>query len=430
MDLVFDEPQQDLRRLGGRPSVLRAFRHREFRLVWTTFAVGQFGFWIAFISSQALMARLTDSSGMWLGLLYFVNFIPMLVFTPFAGVVADRLERRRIVVAAYSVLTVVMAGLATLTLAGYARPALLLPFAFAVGTVFAFNSPANHSMVVNAVPRGDLASGIALQSVGGNLARVVGPTIAAPILAIWNEGAAFAIYAAGSLAVVVLLSRIRLSPYTPESDDGHFWRRLRRGFEHARERPPALAALFVLATSSIFAGAYLAMLPVIAKDVFGRGGSGFATLAAVTGLGSVIGALTTGLRHSMPTLRSAALLVTGFGASLALFALAPTWGAALVAVVFVGAFYFSGMTTLNTLLQYLADENMRGRISGLFVIGWGGLVPIGGLWQGLLSGAIGVRATTLLAGSVTALFALGTAALRKAGTARPSPVLINESGVS
>jgi MFS family permease len=386
--------------------MFRAVKHREFRVMWGTFIVGQFGFWVSFIAMQALMARLTDTSGSWLGLLFFVNFFPMLVFTPVAGVVADRVDRRNILRISYSALTALMSALALLTLSGAMTPAGLLPFAFGIGTVFSFNAPASQAVVANAVPRIDLASAISLQSGGANLARVVGPTVAAPILAVWDEGAAFIIYAVTSAIVVFLLGRIHLSGYIPESDDGRFFARLRRGFDHARERPPALASLSVMAMSSLFAGSYLAMLPVLASDVFDKGPSGFATLAAVAGFGSMIGALTTALRWSTPTLRSAALLVAAFGASVAGFAASPTWTIALALSVVTGVFYFSGMTTFNTLVQHLTDESMRGRMSSLFLICWAGLVPIGGLWQGIVAARIGVRPTMMLAGAVTALYAL------------------------
>ena len=389
----------------------RALRHREFRVVWGTFSVGQFGFWIAFISLQALMSRLTDANGSWLGLLFFVNFSPMLVFTPIAGVVADRVERRRILMVTYTLLALLMSGLATITITGNATPALLLPFAFGVGSLFSFNAPAGQSIVANSVPPLDLPSAISLQSAGQNLARVVGPTVAAPIIAIWTEGFAFLVYAVASVITVFLLSRLRLSGYMPEHDDGHFLARVRRGFQHARERPPALALLSVLAMSSLFAAAYLSLLPVLADRVYGRGPTGFTTLAAVTGLGSTLGALTTAFRSSAPTLRSTALLVAGFGASVAAFGAVSTWTLALAVSVVVGIFYFSGMTTLNTLLQSVVRENMRGRISSLFVICWAGLVPIGGLWQGLAAARVGVRPVLLVAGAVTAVYALAIVGL-------------------
>ncbi len=379
--------------------------HTEFRVVWSTFVVGQLGFWISFITFQALMARLTGSDGKWLGLLFFTNFIPMLVFTPFAGVIADRLERRRIMMVCYVLLTILMTVLAVLAFTDNVTPTTLLPFAFGIGTIFSFNAPAGQAVVANSVPAADLTSAVSLQSAGANLSRVIGPTVAAPFLTLWNEGAAFAVYAITSVIVVWRLRRVKLSTYEPEESAGSFWLRLRGGFDHARERPPALAALSVLGMSSLFAAGYLALLPVLSDQVFGRP-RGFTTLAAVTGFGSMIGALTTGFREKEPTFASATLLVAGFGASLILLGRMTDWVAANAVMVVVGAFYFSGMTSLNTLIQSLADENKRGRIMSLFVIGWAGLVPIGGLWQGSLAQSQGVRTTITVAGSVTAVYSL------------------------
>lgn len=389
-----------------RGRAFRAFRHREFRLVWLTFIVGNQGFWISFIAFQALMARLTDTDESWLGLLFFANFVPMLIITPFAGVLADRSDRRRILVRGNTIIGCLVLGLGVLTLAGVMTPIGMLPFAFGIGTVFAFNSPASHAIVANAVPLEDLASAISLQSVGVNLSRVVGPIVAAPILLLSNEGAAFLIYAATSFAVVTLLWRLELSQHRPEVLEGSYWERLRAGVDHARERPPAVAALSMLCVSSLFAGAYLAFLPVIADDVFGRPDD-FTVLAVATGVGALVGAFTTGMRVGDPTLSSVALLVAGFGASVAAFGTVTSWNLALVAVAVVGFLYFSAMTTLNTLLQSLADDEKRGRLMSLFVVGWAGLVPVGGLWQGALSRSYGIAATAVVGGLVTAVYATG-----------------------
>jgi MFS family permease len=382
----------------------RALRHHEFRRVWGTFIVAQFGFWVSFIAMQALMSRLTDADGTWLGLLFFCSFSPILLFTPAAGVIADRLERRRIVMVAYGCMSAVMATLAAVKVFGQIRPTTLLLFSFATGTIFAFAAPANTSITVNSVPHRDLPSAISLQASAAQLARVIGPTVAAPLIAVWDEGVAFGTYALAAIVVVLLLSRVRLSSYVPEPGDVHFLTRVRRGIEHARERPPAVAGLSVLAMSSLFAAAYLSLLPVMADQVFDKGPTGFATLAAVAGIGSALGAFTTAFRDRVPTLRSTALLVAAFGASVALFSRSPSWTAALITSVVVGVFYFSGMTTLNTLLQSLVDENMRGRISSLFLIGWAGLVPIGGLWQGIFSSNYGVRLAMTVAGCTTAVY--------------------------
>jgi sugar phosphate permease len=164
--------------------------------------------------------------------------------------------------------------------------------------------------------------------------------------------------------------------------------------------------------SSLFAAGYLALLPVLSDQVFGRP-RGFTTLAAVTGFGSMIGALTTGFRAKEPSFTSSTLLVAGFGASLILLGRTSSWPAALAVMVLVGIFYFSAMTSLNTLIQSLADENKRGRIMSLFVIGWAGLVPIAGLWQGAFAQRHGVQTTISVAGSVTAVYSLLVLLLRR-----------------
>ncbi len=404
----------------------RALKHREFRLFWSTFIVGQLGFWIAFIAMQALMSRLTDANGAWLGLLFFTNFSPMLFFTPVAGVVADRVERKKILMVTYTLMTVLMGTLAVVTLTGRMTPALMLPFAFGIGILFSFNAPAGQAISANAVPRDDLPSAISLSSGGSNLARVIGPTLAGPVIVLWEEGAAFAVYAIASVIVVVLVSRLKLSSYTPEVDSGKFFQRVRSGFDHARERPPVLAALSVLAMSSLFSAGYLSLLPVMVSAEFGRDSDDFTKIAAVAGFGSLIGALTTAFRDTMPTLRSAALLVAGFGASVAVFGQSPTWTVAMVMSVVVGIFYFSATTTLNTLVQFHVAEHMRGRISSLFVICWAGLVPIAGLWEGVVASRTSARTSMLIAGCVTAAYALGVALVRGGSDPRVREVFAHE----
>jgi predicted MFS family arabinose efflux permease len=272
--------------------------------------------------------------------------------------------------------------------------------------VFAFNAPASQALVAASVDREDLASAISLNSTGANLSRVVGPTLAAPLLAIWNEGAAFVVYAVAAVVVVFLLRRARLRDYEREVGIAKLSHWLRSGWTHARERPPAMTVLSILAMSSLFAGAYLAVLPIVAEKVFHRGAAGFSLLAAMAGVGSVFGALLTGLRVNVPTLRSVGLLVAGFGCSMTIFAMAPNWTLALILVIPVGLLYFSAMTTINTLLQYLADDARRGRMLSLFQVGWAGLVPIGGLWLGVVAAASGARFALGVAGLVTATYAL------------------------
>lgn len=408
-----DGPPSRWDRLASSPRGrgVRALASPPFRLVWTTLFVGQLGFWISLISMQSLMAELTGSDPGWLGLLFFTNFIPMLVFTSFAGVLADRVDRKQILVASAGSVVVIMATLTTLQALDKVSPMMMLPFAFAIGTVFAFNAPANQAIVASTVPTTDLSSAISLVSVASNLSRVVGPTLAAPVIVLTNEAVAFALYGFASLVQAVILhARVHVPPYEPEPPSPLI-ERLRGGIVHARERPPMGAALALVGMSSLFAGAYLALLPVVADRDFGRGTSGFTTMAAVAGLGSMIGALFTGFREASPSLRGGAMLTASFGATLALFSLTTSWPVALLLLAMTGATYFAAMTTLNTLIQLLSDDNKRGRVMALFTVAWAGLVPIGGLWQGQIALRIGAIEIIGLAGLATTAFASVVVAL-------------------
>lgn len=350
------------------------------------------------------MSRLTDGDGSWQGVLFFVNFIPMLLFAPIAGVVADRVERRRILVFGHGTIATMAASLALLTLFGHATPAALLPFAFGIGLAFAFTVPTGQALVANAVPATDLSSAISLQSAAANFARVVGPTLAAPAIVLFDEGGAFTLYALASIVVTLKLRRLSLPQHRRDDQHRGFWSSLQDGVAHSRSRPPAITALVILAVSSLSAGAYLAFLPVVTKEVYGRDTTGFTILAAASGLGAMLGALTTGMRERPPTLRTVALLVSGFGTSLVMFARMQWWPAGLVMIAVVGAMAFAAMTSLNTLLQHLSDDSKRGRVMALFTIGWGGLVPLGGLWQAALVGTRGVTTTLTVAGCITAAY--------------------------
>lgn len=408
-----DSPTEATPLTGGRLDhprwrAFRALRNPGYRLLFFTTQFNQLGFWISFVALQALMARLTGSDGTWLGLLFFTSFIPLFILTPVGGVVADRVDRKRIMIIGAVVNGGILSILSAITIAGHATPTLLLPFSLATGCVFGFSGPAGSAVTANAVPAHDLSSAISLQAMTVNLSRVVGPTVAAPILVIWGEGAAFGVYAATNVIAAALLTRVRVPAAEFDDVQVGFWASLRAGFQHARERPPAVRAMALLCSSSLFAGGYLALLPVIGNDVFDKGPRGFTTLAAVSGLGSMIGAFSTGMRDEVPTIRSAALLVGLFGVSLAAFGQITSWPLGIALMVPIGLFYFAAMTSISTLLQHLSHDSKRGRIMALYNMGWGGLVPIAGLWAGVLADNIGIAATVTLAGSATAVYAFAT----------------------
>lgn len=389
---------------GGR--AFGAMQVPVFRVIWTSFALAQLGFWIAFLALQGLMLDLTDGDGVWLGLLFFANFIPMLVITTFAGALADRVDRIRILQVGHGVIAALAVGLAALGYSGALTPALVIPFSFGIGVVFAVTAPANQAIVVEAVPPDRMASAISMQSLAGNLCRVVGPAIAGVILTVASAPLAILVYGVVSVVVVWWLRRIELPEPDRTMTTGSYRSMLADGLRHARTHWPVLPALVVLAVSSLSAGAYLAILPIVADDVFDRGATGLSVLSMVTGVGSAIGAILTGVLGAPVGLRATLLPLLLFGASFVVFGLAPNWWTALGAVALVGFSYFWSMTALNTLVQQATGDTMRGRVMALFTVAWGGMVPVGALWQGVAAGVVGVRATVVTCGVITLLAAL------------------------
>ncbi len=385
----------------------RAFNHREFRLLFGAYAVGDLGFWISHISLQSEMARETDESSLWLGILFFTTFIPMLLVAPFAGVVADRMDRARMLVLTRAAVALLAATLAVVVLTGLGAPWVLATFGFAIGTMFAFMAPAQQAATANAVDHDDLSSAISVESAGNNLARIAGPALAAPILAAWGAGWAFAVYAVANVIMLALLSRVRLTSQLEEHDDSSAWSQWKDGLRHAKDRPPAIAILVLMSVFSIFGVAHVALLPVFTKDVLHHPADDFTVLVIATGVGAVFGALAAAMRRKIPSLRTAAWWLAGFGVAVLAFALSRSWGLSIGVCVLIGFCYFSTTTATNTLLQHLSDDEKRGRIMGLFTVTWAGLIPFGGIWMGAVAEAAGAPFVVALGASICTAFAIG-----------------------
>lgn len=383
----------------------RAFRHREFRLLFGAYAIGDIGFWISHISLQSEMARVTDNSSLWLGILFFTTFIPMLVVAPIAGVVADRVDRKRILIATRALVGALASALCVTVSTDLGSDAVLAAFGFGMGTLFAFMAPAQQAATANAVPSDDLSSAISVQSAGNNLARIGGPALAGVILIYLGAGWAFAVYALSNLLMVVTLVPIRLTSHLDEGEVASAWTHWKEGLRHARDRPPTVAVLVTMSVFSIFGVAHVALLPVLTKDVLHHPRADFTLLVIASGTGAVLGALATGLRRTVPTLRTAASWLLGFGIALSAFALSRSWTLSLALAGMVGFCYFSTTTAMNTLLQHLADDDKRGRIMGLFTVTWAGLIPFGGIWMGAVAEEAGAPLALGIGAGVCALYA-------------------------
>lgn len=404
MGLHADEAQGFLASSRGR--AFRALAHRPYRLLFAAFMVNQTGFWISHIAMQGLMANLRPGDPLSLGMLFFALFIPAFAVAPLAGLAADRFDRKRMMLASYMSVALLSALLALLVGSGAISAPLLLLVALGLGTSFAFAGPASFSLAANAVPAPDLASAVSLQSAANNLTRVVGPMLAAPILTSARFEWAFAVFVVTAGVAACLIAAMQVAPREQEAEDGGILARLGAGWVHARERRPALPALLMVATLSLFGVSHAAVLPVFATEMLGSVDA-FAWMVVASGAGAMLGALSIGYREPARDLRSAALLMGVYGAALGVFAITRSLAAAMACQFAIGWTYFAIMTGLQTLVQGLVDESRRGRVMSLFQVAWAGIVPFGGLLMGASATWLGVTPALGLSAAVCTLYALG-----------------------
>jgi len=402
---------------SSRGRAFRALVHRPFRLFFAAFLVNQTGFWISFIAMQGLMAELSGNDPVWLGRLFFALFIPAFALAPLAGVAADRFDRKRIMLTSYATVAGLTITLAGLTATGSIDLASLLLVALGMGTSFAFAGPASFAVAVNTVPDADMPSAVSLQSAANNLTRVIGPMVAAPFLAASHFDWAFICFAAAAVVASLLVASMRVERHASEPEEGGIVVRITGGLQHARERRPALPALLMVSTLSLFGVSHSVLLPVFAEEVLGSVRY-FAWIVVATGAGAMLGALSIGYREARPSMPVAAVLMLGYGASLAAFALTDSLAVVLIAQFVIGWTYFAVMTSLQTLIQQIVHETKRGRVMSLFQVAWAGLIPWGGLAMGAAAGWLGVTTTLECAAAICGIYAV--AVLIWSRTALPS----------
>ncbi len=384
------------------PDALRSLRKRDLRLFFAGQAVSLAGTWMQSVAQAWLVWRLTRSSQM-LGLVNFLGQVPVFLFGVWAGSLADRHPRRKLVLATQTNAIVQATLLAALTLTGLVRPWHVVVLAGMLGMTYAFEIPARQALLGD-IAGEDAPNAIALNSSIVNAARIVGPALAGALVAWVGEGVCFALNAVSFAGTYWALLVMRPPPQPPVAE-GSRRAHLLEGIAYAGRTSHVRALLALLGVSSFFAMPYQALLPMVAAEVLHGGAGLYGLLLACAGSGALAGAIGLLLRKGLAGLgRRVALGSTLLGLGLGTVALTRSVAVSGVALAVVGFGFITQMAGTMTLLQGLAPREMRGRVMGLFSTLFVGMTPFGALAAGFAAARFGAP-RTLLAGAVATLAA-------------------------
>ncbi|MEO8752011.1 MAG: MFS transporter [Casimicrobiaceae bacterium] len=391
-----------------RPSLqrmFRALRSRNYRLFFVGQGLSLIGTWLQQVAMGWLVYRLTGSAWL-LGVVAFCSNIGILVFGNVAGVLADRVDRRRGLLVTQSLMLAQAVVLAVLTALGMIETWHLIVLALWLGTCTAFDLPMRQSMYVHFVEqRSDLANAIALNSLLVNCARVVGPALAGVLLSVTSEAICFALNALSFVAVIVALLLIRWPERVKAAHTAGWWSSWLEGARYTSSTPAVRALLLLIAALAWTITPYTALMPVFAKDIYGGGPHTLGWLLSAAGGGAL---LSTGYLASRPTVRGLAGMIgqaaVAAGAALALFSYMRAYPIALVLLFVTGGALILAAAATNTILQTIVEDRLRGRVAAFYTLSFLGVAPLGNLVAGALADAIGAPSTLLLNG-VLAVFA-------------------------
>ena len=415
-------PGGTLTRAMAFPRGLRALNHPPFRSFFLAQLVALVGTWMQTVSQAWLVLQLTNSPFR-LGLLGTLQFGPILLLSPVAGVLADRWPPRRLLLATQATLACQAIALALLVATGHARYWQIAVLALVTGLANTLDAPARQSFVMGLVGRDDLVNAVALNSASFNAARIVGPAVAGVLIARFGVVPAFVINALGFSVVLVALLFLAEGRGARRGGSGSIRRDIAEGVRYVFGTPRLRALLAVVFVVSLCVFNFTVYVPLIVRTVLGLGPEGFGFLMAALGVGAVAGALAFGSRAN-PEPGIGVLLATAALACAALVGLSAVrqfWTA--VPMLFVTGFFgIITVTGCTTAIQLRAPDELRGRVMGLYTWVWGGAFPFGSFVVGTVSERHGVSAALLLNGALGLVLLASLAATRPwRGPRSPAP---------
>ena len=383
------------------PGTFRSLRTRNYRLFAAGQVVSLSGTWGQRVAQDWLVLELSDDSGLALGITTGLQFLPVLLFGLYGGVLADRYDKRRLLLGAQAAMAALALVLAVLDLTGAVALQHVYLLAFGLGLASAVDTPVRQAFVSEMVPGEDLPNAVSLNSATFNSARILGPAAAGVAIAAVGTGWVFAANALSYVAVLGGLAAMRTGELHPSRRVERARGQLREGLAYVRRRPDLLVPIALVFVVGTFGLNFQLTLALVVKQVFERGAGSYGLLSAFLALGSLLGALASARRSGPPRQRTLFAAVLAFGLLEIAVGLAPTFAVMAVLLVPTGVAVLTFTTTANAIVQLGSEPHVRGRVMALYVLVFLGGTPVGAPLVGALAEAFGPRSSLVLGGVVT-----------------------------
>ncbi len=381
----------------ARQSTFASLRIRDYRLLWWGMIVSNIGTWMQMVAQGYLVYQMTHSPFA-LGLVGFVRAVPVFTFSLFAGVVADRVDRRKLLIVTQSLAGVFALILGILTSMGIITVWMIMILAFMSASVAAFDNPTRQALVPDIVGKEYIANAVALQSAAFNGTGILGPSLAGLLLGFIGIAACFYINAISFLAVIIALFLMSSVPNRTMRKQTML-ENLREGFAYVRGNRTVAALLILIGLVGLLGRPYTQLMPAVQRDVLHVGATGLGVLLAFSSIGALIGALAIA---SLSNFTHRGLLLTisigAFGAALIGFATSRSFPLSLGLLVIVGGTATMSMSTTNMMIQLNVPAEFRGRIMSMYTMIAMGMMPLGSMVLGTIANFIGVPETLMFGG--------------------------------
>ncbi|MEL6103423.1 MAG: MFS transporter [Pseudomonadota bacterium] len=383
--------------MTAQPGAFSPFGIGAFALLWTATLISNVGTWMHEVGAGWLMTTLNPSPAV-VTLVQAATTLPVFLFALFAGTLADRLDKRRMLLVINMLLTVVIAALAALVWYERVTPVILIVFTFAIGTGAAFMAPAWQAIVPQLVPRDRLKPAIALNSMGINISRAIGPALAGVLIASVGLAAPFALNAVSHVVIVMALLLWRPDPQPARGHHGSMLADMATGLRHVRYNDPMRATIVRAAAFFLFASAYWSLLPLIARGAEGGGSELYGVLMALIGTGAVIGALLLPrLQSRLSSDQTVKVGTVGTALALLTMAISATSPALMIAAFLGGLSWIAVLTSFNVSAQTALPNWVRARGLAVFLMVFFGSMALGSLVWGQVAAATNLQTALLTA---------------------------------